>query len=105
MDDLSSDDDVGLPDLIMPLVICKTSGGPLDDDSFVAGTYFGAATYALDNDEIWEGYVPTVLLEQLDLLAMARKASLCVEDTDDSGFWTYIELHPDLEEDEDFLFQ
>lgn len=105
MGDVNSDDEIELPDLIMPLVVCKSSGGPFDDDSFVAGTYFGAATSALDNDEIWEGYVPTLILAQLDLLAMARKASLCVEDTDDSGFWTYIELHPDLEEDVDLLFQ
>ncbi len=79
--------------LVMPFVVCKSSGGIYDDDSFLAGMYFGRACVSMEEEEIWMAAVPTVLIPQLDLLAMGSNATLTVEETD-SEYWSFVEMHP-----------
>lgn len=90
---MSQDDDETDEALVMPFVVCRSSGGLYDDDSFLAGMYFGRACASMDEEEIWMAAVPTQLIPQLDLLAMGSRANLIVQETD-SEYWTYVELHP-----------
>lgn len=79
--------------LVMPFVVCRSGGGDFDDDSFLAGMYFGRACASMEEGEIWMASVPTKLVPQLDLLAMGSKANIVIQETE-STYWSYVEMHP-----------
>jgi hypothetical protein len=56
--------------LVMPFVICKSNGGPLDDHAFVAGVQFGDLYRRLETDTAQSMYVVPDIVPQLDLAAM-----------------------------------
>lgn len=61
--------------LVMPFVVCASSGGPFDDASFVAGYEAGRLAVLLESLATCGGSntrftVHTALLPQLDLMAM-----------------------------------
>lgn len=62
-------------EMIMPLVVCKTNGGPYDDLSFVVGMRYAEIVLALQTLPVF-GVIECVtmvengLVPQLDLLAM-----------------------------------
>jgi hypothetical protein len=62
--------------LVFPFIACRSHGGPYDDESFVAGAALGRIDKALE-DAAAETHslrftVPTALVRQLELCAMAR---------------------------------
>lgn len=62
-------------ELLMPLVVCKSNGGPYDDKSFVVGmryseVMFGLQTLPLFGIVEYTSWVEPDLVPQLDLLAM-----------------------------------
>lgn len=61
--------------LVYPFVVCRSAGGPYEDQSFVAGVQAGMATAALTaiSGAGGDGYHATVyppLVAQLELIAM-----------------------------------
>lgn len=61
--------------LLLPFVVCRSQGGPYDDDSFVAGYELGRTAAQLpiyDALEIssWGTRIRTASLPQLELIAM-----------------------------------
>ena len=60
--------------LVYPFIVCQSKGGPYDDESFVAGAYFGSLMAAFEIAEdvsLMEPVtVPTAIVPQIDLLAM-----------------------------------
>lgn len=91
--------------LVMPFVVCRSQGGPYDDDSFVAGVVFGQHNAQLerggviDNGVIKPGFpVPTPLVAQLDLLAMSHSYTLTAEPVDGMDEWTQVTYTPNAEE-------
>jgi hypothetical protein len=62
--------------LVYPFVACQSNGGPFDDRAFVAGVTLGRIDRALESAvpevERLRFTVPTDLVRQLELAAMAR---------------------------------
>ena len=60
--------------LVMPFVVCKSQGGPYEDDSFVAGYHLGVLDHRLESLKGSYGSIEQYVLEeylpQIDLLAM-----------------------------------
>lgn len=62
--------------LIMPYIVCKSQGGPYDDESFVAGVRMQQINDILERDastpgkSVFSTYQSPGLLPQLDLVAM-----------------------------------
>lgn len=77
------DDDYAL---VYPFVVCKSNGGPYDDDSFVAGARFAQIdaelqlAHMLAHDH--SATVEPALVPQLELLAMHRGYTLRIEEFD-----------------------
>lgn len=68
-------------ELVERFVVVASTGGPYDDDSFVAGAYYGLADVFLTmfrGSEAGGFIVPSALVPQLDLLAM-RHGYQCVD--------------------------
>jgi hypothetical protein len=62
-------------DLVMPFVVCKSNGGPFDDEAFVAGCNFSKIEaflriMVLFGVTDFTEWVDPKLIPQLDLLAM-----------------------------------
>jgi hypothetical protein len=91
-------DDAEPPDyaLVMPFVVCRSQGGPYDDDSFVAGYELGRldaelpVLAALNFDSI-SRQVPTPCVEQLDLIAMRHGYRVNHVGYEHDG-WTDVDL-------------
>ncbi len=79
--------------LLYPLIVCKTNGGPYEDDAFVAGCYFGhieTLCQTLDFEhEIYE-HIPSPLAPQIDLLVMHEKCSMTAEPCEEHSEWTHV---------------
>lgn len=79
--------------LVMPFVVCRSQGGPSDDDAFVAGFRCGTVdgllnltASACEPGEKLDGAVIMARhaeLPQLDLIAMRRGFRMAVADTGD----------------------
>jgi len=77
----------------MPFVVCESQGGPLADDAFAAGVYFGeacAVLHLLQVGIVWDRIVPTVLVPQLDLLAMSKEVQMDRKDLGSGWSWVRI---------------
>lgn len=72
-------------ELVMPFVVCRSRGGPYDDDSLVAGYQLARVDTALEllnvvNGNEFRTTVRTALAAQLDLVAMRHGFTLYIED-------------------------
>jgi hypothetical protein len=80
-------------ELVLPFVICKSRGGPYDDDAFVSGWRLGQISAALEpQGTSWAGLVQEAELPQLDLMAMRRDCRLEVLSNDLDGGWVRVSL-------------
>ena len=92
---MSENDETARYDLVMPFVVCRSRGGPYDDQAFTAGWWCGQADTTLsaapeECDRLsFSVGVPSLLAPQLDLIAMSR------------GFTLVHELYGD---DDEFMF-
>jgi hypothetical protein len=64
-------------ELVLPFVVCRSVGGPFDDDAFVAGFQAGQVDQALHAAKVARATevrftVNSTLVKQLDLIAMNR---------------------------------
>lgn len=87
--------------LVMPFVVCRSNGGPYDDEAFVAGVYCGSIDQELQTRSICgpQKYVPTAVVPQLDLLAMHRGYEMSAEPWGDHPEWTLVSFwRPEEEE-------
>ena len=87
-------------ELAVPFVVCKTQGGPFDDDAFVAGFQAGTIDQALRSGpagfamKIWFPMVRTALVPQLELLAMNRGYPVVkAESTDEYPDWCDVTFY------------
>lgn len=87
------DDDEPRFDLVMPFIVCRSQGGPYDDDSFSAGFMAGNLFAELESDrEVDDGWRPirTDLVPQIDLIAMHCGYRLDFDETEDE--WTPVRI-------------
>jgi hypothetical protein len=87
------DPDDGEYTLLYPFVVCKTNGGPWDDEAFVAGVRFGELAQRLKLREVFvELPIEHALVPQVDLLAMHEGYSVHFEPCDTAEGWTNATL-------------
>ncbi len=87
-----NDPDDGSYALLYPFVVCKSNGGPWDDDAFVAGVRFGELAQRLKLGELFvELPIEDALAPQVDLVAMHEGYSVQFEREVAEG-WTYATL-------------
>jgi hypothetical protein len=83
--------------LVMPFVVCRSQGGPWDDEAFVAGYEMGR----IDQDPGLVGstgcYIHADSVPQADLIAMRHGLTCETADTDESGVWTLVRFHAAIE--------
>lgn len=82
-------------ELVVPFVIVKSQGGPFDDDAFVAGATTGALYQELEACAVIKAiprarYIHTLLLPQVDLIAMRHGYQLRYEDLDEASGYQHI---------------
>lgn len=78
--------------LLMPFVVCKSKGGPYDDESFVAGfqaSHLDTKLMSAPDSLFWTVY--TALVPQVDLIAMRHGYTAVYEPTEYSE-WTQVAL-------------
>jgi hypothetical protein len=83
--------DQGQSDSAVPLVMCRSRGGPYDDEAFVSGWrlgYIGATLGSPGVSALAESIRPEERL-QADLLAMARGFTMTVE-SGSHDEWLYV---------------
>lgn len=95
-------------DLVFPFVVCRSNGGPYDDDAFVAGYQAGQIYQALGvaaqiGVRSARYTVRTALVPQLELIGMDRgfpvvKAEPWDEHPDE---WTFVTFSAEDESDEE----
>lgn len=87
--------------LSMPFVICKSAGGPFDDDAFVAGFTCGlidsklGVAAAIGASQAETTTVMRAMVPQLDLIAM-RHGFKVIEVDDPEGEWAMLEFHREV---------
>lgn len=81
-------------DLVMPFVVCRSNGGPYDDDGFCAGWHLGQidTELAVVAPAILEVTVLTGSVPQLDLIAMRRGYAIDTQVSDDVPEWAFVRL-------------
>jgi hypothetical protein len=80
-------------ELVMPFSVCKSQGGPYDDESFVAGWRLAEIDAALRmNGGCWQGHVYEPELKQVDLIAMRHGAHVSSEPTDAVTLWFTVTI-------------
>jgi hypothetical protein len=75
-------------EVVMPLVLCRSRGGPYDDEAFASGWRLGEIGALLARpgvSALAESIRPHERV-QADLVAMARGYTMTVESTTDSGW-------------------
>ena len=100
-DELDQPEDEGMT-LVVPFIVCRSKGGPYDDESFVAGWQGGeidkalAAAAAIGATRV-DYTVRTALVPQLELVAMNRGFPSMVavevgetEDHDAMPEWSFV---------------
>ncbi len=81
--------------LVYPLIVCKTNGGPYDDAAFVAGCYFGCIEClcrTLEFEHEISKWIPSPLVPQIDLLVMHAKCFMETELCDEHSEWTFVTI-------------
>lgn len=78
-------------DVEIPFVVCSQHGGPYDDESFGSGVLYGFINADMQRDAavVVSHVVPTALVPQLDLLAMAYGLEMFTEPDDEPG-WSLV---------------
>lgn len=94
-DDMDSPQDESGYALVMPFVICKSNGGPLEDHAFVIGYSLGKIDAELEICETlhsmpYPRYVRVEAVQQLDLIAMRYGFVLRLGEKDDSEEWQEV---------------
>jgi hypothetical protein len=85
-------------ELLYPFIVCKTHGGPYDDDTFVAGVQVGWVDRTLATAAAL-GITPvaftarTVLLKQLELVGMAHDFPVMEMEDTDIHEWTLVTFY------------
>lgn len=80
-------------DLVMPFVVCKSQGGPHDDDAFVAGWRLGQIDQLLSVQGAgWFGMIREEDLPQLELIAMRYACEVSTVET--PGPWLVAQVTP-----------
>jgi hypothetical protein len=72
-------------ELVMPFVVCKSEGGPFEDEAFVCGVRFGQHRYELSTCQgviMWADYITPQMVPQYDLLAMDLGFVMTIEPAD-----------------------
>ena len=82
-------------EMVMPIILAKTNGGPFDDAAVVAGMTCGAlrqelAMTAALNTLPHERYIDLRLIKQVDLIAMHHGYVLKLGDIDEPSGWQYV---------------
>lgn len=84
-------------ELVMPFVACASEGGPYEDVAFVAGIYLGQVMQWIEDGKpsvhhhkVW--CMPSLLVPQLDLLAMKHALIMETYVYDENPDWTYVVL-------------
>jgi hypothetical protein len=83
---LDADEDQS--DEAMPLVLCRSRGGPYDDEAFLSGWRLGdiAATLARPGISAMAESIRPEERVQADLIAMARGYTMTIESSGDPGW-------------------
>ena len=92
-DDMNHADEHEVYGLVMPFVVVKSKGGPLDDEAYVAGFECGRLDVRLaeaTGPRVMTT-VHTVSVPQLDLLAMNHGWRMTTEPTEFEE-WTFVEF-------------
>jgi len=101
MDDLDKPEEEGYG-LLYPFVCVTSKGGPFDDQAFTAGMTVGRLDMALTvalaaGADRYRATVPTALVEQLELVGMARGFPVLIAEqvTETDGYpampeWTFV---------------
>jgi hypothetical protein len=82
-------------EMAYPLVVCQSNGGPYDDDAFVAGAQLGQIVAELRERQppLYERYVDSALVPQIDLVAMHEGYAMQAEPWDEHpDEWTLVTL-------------
>lgn len=82
-------------ELVMPFVVCQDHGGPYEAGAFVGGVYYGKIDRQLEVEQpaMFEQYVPSELVPQLDLLAMHHGYTMESEPwRDHPEDWTWVAM-------------
>jgi hypothetical protein len=93
---VSDSDREATHELVMPFVVCKTQGGPYDDEAFVGGVWFGQFDSLLHTaakvgcDVTPHVAVPSPLVPQLDLLAMNHGYQLVAEEYEEDPAHSFV---------------
>jgi hypothetical protein len=82
-------------ELMMPFVLCKTNGGPFDDEAFTVGWDCGALEAELSTCSRLGAtprarYIKVAVLPQLDLIAMDTKFTLTLGEHSPEGEWVFV---------------
>lgn len=82
-------------EMVMPIVLAKSNGGPFDDASVVAGMTCGTLDQELKmtaalNTLPHERYIDVPLLEQVDLIAMRHGYVLKRGEVDEASGWQVV---------------
>ncbi|MCI3279148.1 hypothetical protein [Streptomyces cylindrosporus] len=82
-------------EMVMPIILAKTNGGPYDDAAVVAGMTCGALDQELAMAKTLhtlprERYLDARLLEQADLIAMKHGYMMKRGDLDEASGWQEV---------------
>lgn len=82
-------------EMVMPIVLAKSNGGPFDDAAVVAGMTCGALQQELAMTKILhtlphERYVDAQLLRQVDLIAMRHGYVTRLGELDEASGWQAV---------------
>lgn len=82
-------------EMVMPIVLAKSNGGPFDDAAVVAGMTCGAIEQELGmtktlNTLPHERYVDAQLLKQVDLIAMRHGYVTKLGELDEASGWQAV---------------
>lgn len=88
---MSAEEEYGL---VYPFVVTSDNGGTYDPDAFVAGVQFGQIDQLMESGTpIFERYVASGIVPQLDLAAMHHGYSMTAEAWDEHpAEWTRVSL-------------
>lgn len=81
--------------IMMPFVVCKSEGGPYDDDSFTAGYECGLLDHLLSHGPIsYQCYIRVGNVPQADLIAMRHGFTMSSEPWEDCPEeWSLAKFH------------
>ena len=82
-------------EMVMPIILAKTNGGPYDDAAVVAGMTCGALDQELAIAKTihtlpHERYLDSPLLEQADLIAMKHGYMMKRGELDEASGWQHV---------------